>query len=703
MKKKIIFAVLGTIIILLSVLTVIFFIKDASRRADPVEEAMKSLAVYTEEGFELTYNEDGNYYTFSSTGHFDGTDLVIPAYYNGIPIKKFTYRYMDELENIKSISIPDTIEEITLHQTDAPNLKFNKYENGFYVGNDKNPYYALVEYNEDVSGNAVVHNNTKVIGNYAFRRCQHLTSVTMPEGLKSIGYSAFSRSESLTSVVIPDSVAHIGNNLFNKCEKLESVVLGAGITELSDNMFIYCRALRSVEIKGKITRIGDGAFHYCESLYSFEVPGSVTEIDAFAFSGCTSLRYITMHKGIEIISEYADFPELAFYNEHLGGLYLGDDQNPYLYFVGLKNEETESLVLHPNTYSVIQGLIPKTNTLTSLTVDGGEGKYLYSDGNCIIKKEDKVLLCGIGTSVIPSNGIEEIASYAFSNCNGLKSIIIPDSVTKIGRSGFYNCKSLVSVELGKNITEMGNQAFMNCYSLESISIPESLREIPGGCFGNCRSLREITMTDKTEVIGVNAFACCDLLVSVALPGVKVIENGAFVSCEVLEKISLSDKLGYIGSWAFEGCTVLKNILLPRGLRHIGDSAFKECRALTYINIPSSVETFGKAVYKNCSSLESAVIPASREDLYLDEFALCTSLKKIYLPSTLKQISGYGVIGSCESLEEIIFSGTVEQWNSLEKNDEWNVGAPAFKIICTDGEVEYSADERHYENPENIYW
>ena len=702
MKKATVIVILGTLIILLSVFAVILLVKDASRPEDPTQEAINALTVYTEEGFKLTYNQEENYYTFSSTGDFDGADLVIPAYYNGIPIKRFTTG-LDELENIKSISVPDTIEEITIHKSDAPNLKFNEYESGYYVGNDDNPYYALVEYESDVAHQAVLHEDTKVIGNYAFNKQSYVTSVTIPEGVKSIGYAAFARCSSLTSLVIPDNVTHIGNSLFGHSEKLQSVVIGAGITELTDNMFISCKALKKIEIRGKITRIGSGAFHYCKSLDTFEIPQSVTEIESFAFAGCTALKSITMHKGIKTISRYVHFPETALYNEYLGGLYLGDDKNPYLYFIGLKNEDAESLVLHPDTYAVCQDVIPQVKTLTSLSIKGGWGKYLYSKNNCIIRKDGGVLLCGIKTSVIPSIGVKEIESYAFSNCRELESIVIPDSVKKMGRSVFYNCRSLVTVELGKNLEEIGASAFLQCHSLERISIPKSLRKISYNCFGSCRNLVEVSLTDKTDVIDQYAFANCSLLSSISLPGVKVIEVGAFLDCEALRKVTLSDDLGFIGDDAFMWCSLLEEISLPSGLRYIGDSAFKRCESLKHLNIPEGIESFGKTVYKQCASLESAFIPASREELYLDEFALCTGLKKIYLPSTLKQISGYGVIGSCESLEEIIFSGTLEQWNSLEKNDEWTVGSPAFKVICSDGEIEYPADERRYNNYEEMYW
>ena len=38
------------------------------------------------------------------------------------------------------------------------------------------------------------------------------------------------------------------------------------------------------------------------------------------------------------------------------------------------------------------------------------------------------------------------------------------------------------------------------------------------------------------------------------------------------------------------------------------------------------------------------------------------------------------------LETIIFTGTTEQWNLINKNVNWNVGVDATKVICSNGEV-----------------
>lgn len=52
------------------------------------------------------------------------------------------------------------------------------------------------------------------IGSMAFKDCQALTSVSIPQSVISIENSAFSGCISLTTFVVPESVTVIGNYLF---------------------------------------------------------------------------------------------------------------------------------------------------------------------------------------------------------------------------------------------------------------------------------------------------------------------------------------------------------------------------------------------------------------------------------------------------------------------------------------------------------
>lgn len=111
-------------------------------------------------------------------------------------------------------------------------------------------------------------NGVKVaaIGDWAFRDCTSLTSITIPDSVTSIGDGAFGGCSSLTSVVIPGSVTSIGDSAFFGCKSLTSVVIPNSVTSISYGAFYHCTSLTSVTIPDGVTSIGDYAFLDCSSL-----------------------------------------------------------------------------------------------------------------------------------------------------------------------------------------------------------------------------------------------------------------------------------------------------------------------------------------------------------------------------------------------------------------------------------------------------
>ena len=65
--------------------------------------------------------------------------------------------------------------------------------------------------------------------------------------------------------------------------------------------------------------------------------------------------------------------------------------------------------------------------------------------------------------------VTTIGNSAFSSCDNLTSVTIPDSVTTIGNSAFYWCTNLASVTIGDSVTTIGNSAFLWCSNLTSIT------------------------------------------------------------------------------------------------------------------------------------------------------------------------------------------------------------------------------------------
>lgn len=136
------------------------------------------------------------------------------------------------------------------------------------------------------------------------------TDIVIPEVYKdlpvtSIGYAAFYECSNLTSIVIPQSVRSIEKIAFLGCKNLTNVVIPKGVVSIGYAAFLGCYNLTDIVIPESVTSIGTSAFNGCISLTSIDIPESVTTIDSFAFAHCSNLTSITIPNSVTSVGEYA--------------------------------------------------------------------------------------------------------------------------------------------------------------------------------------------------------------------------------------------------------------------------------------------------------------------------------------------------------------------------------------------------------------
>ena len=201
-----------------------------------------------------------------------------------------------------------------------------------------------------------------------------------------------------------------------------------------------------------------------------------------------------------------------------------------------------------------------------------------------------------------------IGNYAFSDCSGLTSLILPSNVTSIGYSAFYGCIRLTSLTLPSSVTSIGSSAFEGCRSLTSLILPSSVTSIGSSAFSGCSGLTSLTLPSSVTSIGWATFSGCSGLTSLTLPSsVTSIDGRAFYGCSSLFGLTLPSSVTSIGSSAFEACYGLFSLTLPSSVTEIGESAFRGCSSLASLTLPSSVTSIGKSAFEGCSGLTSIYV------------------------------------------------------------------------------------------------
>ena len=241
-------------------------------------------------------------------------------------------------------------------------------------------------------------------------------------------------------------------------------------------------------------------------------------------------------------------------------------------------------------------------------------------------------------------GLTEISNNAFSGCEELTSVIIPDNVTRIGDGAFWCARKLSSVNIPKNVKRIEFGAFFECYSLNSIELPDGIESIDIWAFYGPR-LSSIAIPSSLVYLGNNrgydrTFADCSCYMNsmvveegnpvfdsrnncnaiietysntllfgcsnTVIPNdITSIGQYAFFDCKDMESIDLPDNLVSISGSAFSGCSGLRTVKIPDRVIAIGHDGFNNCHSLTSVTIPKGVTTIDKA-FSNCENLTTVI-------------------------------------------------------------------------------------------------
>lgn len=562
---------------------------------------------------------------------------------------------------------------------DSDNINFEADKSGLPLINGYGGtaiYLALGQIDGDTF---IVPEGVREIGPRAFEG-QPFKNIVLPSSLLQISDYAFYNCNTLESVTFKEGcqLEKIGEYAFRFCESLKAINLPDTVTEIGKYAFADCSSATTLKLPANIETLGDYAFAATDSLVSVEFPESLktTGQYTFAYSGVESVKF---NEGIEFLGAFAATPTYST-NSYL-----------FLYCDNLKKVELPSSLkgIGQYTFAYCSSLeditLPANLELIGQNAFRGSGlKSFTVPANVTILYNYILAECPNLTSVTFHDGITELKQYVFKASAQLTDIVLPTSVTKIGSDCFYgtaittmdlsnikitsatanlfrDCTKLTSVTLHPDSTNLGNYFFAGCTSLETVTIPSGIKYLGTYTFQGCTALKEITLPSALTMIGSSATAasattkvytfqdCINLTTVNGLEKITKMSQGVFAGCTSLAEVNLA-ACTQIGAENFMGCTALKNVVLPKATS-FGANAFDGCTSLESIEMQAKVTSVGKYAFGNCPKLTTVTMNDTSSSVGTYAFAGCTSLKEFAIPSGVSSL-GEGTFDGCTALTSV---------------------------------------------------
>lgn len=381
--------------------------------------------------------------------------------------------------------------------------------------------------------------------------------------------------------------------------------------------YSYCAVIEKIVISSGVKYIGKYSFANMPLVKSIEMPDTLLSIGHYAFWSDAAITNITIPNSVEKIG-YKAFGNCTLLEE-----------------INIPLNWTECISLSETAQSTDYC-----------------GSIFYGCLNL-----EKI--------VIP-NGMTEIPSYGFSNCDYLVSVVLPDSVSVIKNQAFYGCSRLKNIIIPEGVTDIQKSAFCKCSELTDINFPDGIKSIGAFAFYECKKLINADMCDSIEKIGYRAFYNCTSLTLATIPlnwsecpssstdgKISTSYCGSiFQECRQLTEITVPLGMEEIPSFGFSGSNYLVTINLPDTLKRINNHTFCDCSKLEKISIPMSVSgTIGKSAFYRCSSLTEITIPEGVLELREYAFDNCSNLAVVRLADSIEKL-GYEAFYNCTNLTEI---------------------------------------------------
>lgn len=441
----------------------------------------------------------------------------------------------------------------------------------------------------------------EAIGDYAFLNCDSLSTITLPNSIKSIGQGAFYDCDTLKSVTLPTSITKVAEQTFYHCNFLQNVTIPQGVTEIGFDAFAYCPKLTAISLPSTLATIGSNCFRGT-GLTSITLTEGITTLEYGTFAN-SKLTSIKLPKSLTQITSRSD------------GYYAGNLPNEY-------NNFQKSVYISDNQSGAFYGC----KELESINLNGAVltilGSYTFNE-------------CEKLRSIdLSSTKLEEIPAYAFHSCDSLRTVTFPNTVKTIGQRAFNNSQSLESLKMPAALSSIGDNAFLYCRKIRSVDLSATSLTKIDSWFSNVDSLRTVKLPSTVTEIGENAFYNSPIEEINFPASLTTIGNSAFYGNR-LKTVDLSaTKFTTINNW-FANNNKLRTVKLPETVASLGEGAFDYCY-IEEINFPAALTTIGAHSLRYCR-IDTLRLPATVTEIGQNAFYYA-KFDCVEIPSTVTKIN-----------------------------------------------------------------
>lgn len=386
------------------------------------------------------------------------------------------------------------------------------------------------------------------VGRGAFGDCGALKTVIIPDlsSWSMINFGDYNsnpltttktlkiNNEEIRDLVIPDDVTYIGDYAFRGCTSITSVTMGENVTKIGTSAFYGCKNCTSITIGENVTSIGSWAFYGCSAMTSLtSLPRKVPSTTSNSFDSAIkdqTILYVPS-AALEAYSSkapWSDFYDIVALNipKHQLAYYVDD-----ALYKSFTLEEGEYITPEPapekegytfSGWSEIPERMPKHDvtvtgsfTLTSeqLALDGIQYTLWVKEKTAEIVGFDvtdgftgQVSIPSTVTKDGTSFDVTRIGDSAFSKCENLTSVTIPESISFIGESAFSGCM-LENIFVKNTATHLNERSFSPAsYNHTMLYIPKDSwsRAVYHGDFWRFINIRE-TATSSVDLSSKQAY------------------------------------------------------------------------------------------------------------------------------------------------------------------------------------------------------